>query len=118
MNKIRNETIWNKNGNEERQVTGNERTAMKMERQCRDNGGLQKLLVRLQNETHRGTVGTAEQPTHGRMGLGTACKEEISRMQKISIDGSEGEGGIFGLRKTAFTEKIPLIIPKCRYDLR
>jgi hypothetical protein len=38
-------------------------------------------------ETHRGKVGAADQSTHGRMGLGTACKEETSRMN-ISIESS------------------------------
>jgi hypothetical protein len=68
-----------------------------MDRQRHENGGLL-------NETHREKAGTAEQSTHGRMGLGTACEKEISRMKKISIDGSE-EKNVFGLRKTAFTEK-------------
>jgi hypothetical protein len=38
------------------------------------------LLDRLQNGTHRGKTGETDQSTHGRMGLRTARKEEISRM--------------------------------------
>jgi hypothetical protein len=44
-----------------------------------------KLLDRLQNGTHRG-----DQSIHGRMGLGTACKEETSRMKNVLILSSGG----------------------------
>jgi hypothetical protein len=48
-----------------------------------------ELLERLQNGTHRGKGGTADQSTYGRMGLGAACKEETSRMN-VSIESSRG----------------------------
>jgi hypothetical protein len=49
-----------------------------------------KLLDRFQNGTHRGKGGTADQSIHGRMGLGTACKEETLRMRNVSIVSSGG----------------------------
>jgi hypothetical protein len=43
------------------------------------------------------------------MGLGTACKEETSKVKNISIESSEG-GKHYGIwmRKTIYLEKIPL----------
>jgi hypothetical protein len=49
------------------------------------------LLDRLQNGTHRGKEGAADQSIHGRMGLGTACKAETSRTKNVSIDSSGGK---------------------------
>jgi hypothetical protein len=49
------------------------------------------LLDRLQNESHRGRGGTADQSIHGRTGLGTACKEETLRMKNVSIENSGRE---------------------------
>jgi hypothetical protein len=46
-----------------------------------------ELLDRFQNATHRGKGGAADQILHGRMGLGTACKEE--RLKNISIESLE-----------------------------
>jgi hypothetical protein len=49
------------------------------------------LLARLQNGTHRGKGGAADQSIHDRrMGLGTARKGETSRMKNISTEGSGG----------------------------
>jgi hypothetical protein len=59
-----------------------------------------ELLDRLQNGTHRGCVGVADQSTHGRMGLGAACKAETSRLKNISIENFAGINYIFGLTKT------------------
>jgi hypothetical protein len=50
-----------------------------------------ELLDRLQNGTHRGKAGTADQSVHGRMGLGTACKEETSRIKNVLIQSSGGK---------------------------
>jgi hypothetical protein len=55
------------------------------------NGGLAKLLNRLQNGTHRGKGGAADQLILGRMGLTTACKEETLRMKNVSIESSGGK---------------------------
>jgi hypothetical protein len=49
------------------------------------------LLDRLQNGTHRGKGGAADQSIHGRMGLGTAGKGETSRMKNVSIESSGGK---------------------------
>jgi hypothetical protein len=49
--------------------------------------------------------GAADQSIHGRMGLGTACKEETSRMKNVSIESSGGKNYAFGLRKTACRQK-------------
>jgi hypothetical protein len=43
----------------------------------------------LQNGTHRGR-GAADQSIHGRMGLGTVCKEETLRMKNFLIVSSGG----------------------------
>jgi hypothetical protein len=48
------------------------------------------LLDRLQNGTHRGKGDAADQSVHGRMGLGTACKDETLRMNNVSIVSSGG----------------------------
>jgi hypothetical protein len=48
------------------------------------------LLDRLQDGTHRGKGGAADQSIHGRMGLGTVCKEEMLRMKNVSIMRSGG----------------------------
>jgi hypothetical protein len=42
---------------------------------------------------------------HGRIGLGTACKEYTSRMKYFSIDNSGGKNYVNGLRKIAYTQK-------------
>jgi hypothetical protein len=52
-----------------------------------------------------GENGTADRSTCGRMGLGRACKEEISRMKttRISIESTEVRKNMpFGLRKTVY----------------
>jgi hypothetical protein len=48
----------------------------------------------------------ADQSAHGRMGLGTTCKEETSKIKNVSIEGSGRKKFSFGLRKTVFTEKL------------
>jgi hypothetical protein len=48
------------------------------------------LLDSLQNRTHRDKGAAADQSAHGRVGLGAARKEEISRMKNISIESSGG----------------------------
>jgi hypothetical protein len=70
MGRIRNETIRSKNGIKERHIIGNRKTATSCEWRTA------KLLDRLQNGTHRGKRGTADQSIHGRVGLGTVCKGE------------------------------------------
>jgi hypothetical protein len=42
-----------------------------------------KLLDGLQNGTHREKEGAIGQSIHGRMGVGTACKEIILRMENV-----------------------------------
>jgi hypothetical protein len=42
----------------------------------------------------------------GRMGLGTACKGETSRMKNVSIESCGGKNYVFRLRKTVLTEKL------------
>jgi hypothetical protein len=44
----------------------------------------------LQNGTHRGKEGAADQSTHGWMGLEAACKDETSLEMNVSIESSEG----------------------------
>jgi hypothetical protein len=48
------------------------------------------LLDRLQNGTHRGEGGAADQSIHGKMGLRTECKEETLRIEDVSIVSSGG----------------------------
>jgi hypothetical protein len=50
-----------------------------------------KLLDRLQNGTHKGKEGMADQSTDGRTGLGTTYKEETSRVKNVSIESSGGK---------------------------
>jgi hypothetical protein len=64
-----------------------------------------ELLDGLQNGTHKGTAGASDQSIHGRMGLGTACKEETLRMKNISIENSGWEKIVFGLRKSVYPQK-------------
>jgi hypothetical protein len=59
----------------------------------------------LQNGTHRGTGVAADSSTHGRMGLGTTCREETLRMKNISIVSSGEKKYAFGLRKTVFSQE-------------
>jgi hypothetical protein len=63
-----------------------------------------ELLHRLQKGTHRGKGGAADQSIQRRMGLGTACKEETSRMKNVSI-ALEEKMTVFQLMKTALTDK-------------
>jgi hypothetical protein len=63
------------------------------------------LPNRLQNGTHRGKGGAADQSVHGRMGLGTAFKGETPRMKNVSIESSGGKNYVFGLRKTVYPQK-------------
>jgi hypothetical protein len=51
-------------------------------------GRTAELIARLENGTHRGRSGAADRSTHGRMGLGTAYKEETSRIKNVSIESS------------------------------
>jgi hypothetical protein len=67
-----------------RHITSKIRTAIEMVWLCHANGGLQ-------NGTHRGKGGTANQSTNGRMGLGMACKEETSRIKYILIKVAGGK---------------------------
>jgi hypothetical protein len=87
-----------RNGNEESYITRNRRTAIRMVCERTTAG----LLDRLQNGTHRGKGGEADQSTHGRIGLGTACKEETSRMRNVSSERSGAKKNVFGLRKTVY----------------
>jgi hypothetical protein len=60
----------------------------------------------LQNGTHRGTGGAADQSIHGRMGLGTACKGETLRMKNVSIESSGGNKICLCVKENCvFTEK-------------
>jgi hypothetical protein len=47
-----------------------------------------ELLARLQNRAHKGKEGTVDHSALGRIGLGTACKEETSRRKNGSIKNS------------------------------
>jgi hypothetical protein len=49
-----------------------------------------KLQDWLQNGTHSGRGGSADQSIHRRMRLGTVCKEETLRMKSASIMSSGG----------------------------
>jgi hypothetical protein len=61
----------------------------------------------LHNGTCRVKGGVADQSTHRRMGFGTACKEETSRMKNVLIETSGGgeKNYVFGLRKTVYSQK-------------
>jgi hypothetical protein len=59
----------------------------------------------LQNGTHWGKRGVAEQSVRGRMGLGTVSKDEPSRMKNISIGIYGKEGTCIGLRKIENSQK-------------
>jgi L-alanine-DL-glutamate epimerase-like enolase superfamily enzyme len=90
MDRIRNQTVRTKMGMKEdilREIEEHQLRwyghVMRME-DCR-------MLDRLQNRTHRGKGGAADQSTHGRMGLRTACKEETLRVKNISIESSGGK---------------------------
>jgi hypothetical protein len=104
MDRIRNETIKTKLGNEEGHITGNRRTATSCEWRTAE------LLDSLQNGTHRGNEDAADQSTRGRIGLGTACKAETSRMKNISVEDSGGTSHVFELRKTVYSLKFLIII--------
>jgi hypothetical protein len=67
-----------------KEISQDRRTAIKMVCEWRT----ADLLDRLQNGTHRGNGGEADQSTHGRTGKGTACKQEVSRMRNILIESS------------------------------
>jgi hypothetical protein len=45
----------------------------------------------LQKGTHRGRGVAADPSTHGRMGLGTTCREETLKMKDVSIVSSGGK---------------------------
>jgi hypothetical protein len=50
--------------------------------------------------------GAADKSTHGRTGVGTACKAEASRLKNISIESSPGTNYIFRLTNNCVhTEK-------------
>jgi hypothetical protein len=73
------------------------------------------LLDRLQNGTHRRRGGAADQSIHGRMGLGTACKEETLRMKNVSIVSSEGRKLCLWVEKDCVpTEKFIYILVKMK----
>jgi hypothetical protein len=62
------------------------------------------LLDRLQNGTHRGKGGAADQSIHGRMGLGTAYKEET--LKNDSMVSSGGRKSYLRVEENCvFTEK-------------
>jgi hypothetical protein len=63
----------------------------------------------LHSGTRKGKGGAADQSIHGRMVLGTACKEETSRMKNVSIEGSGGKKLYLWVRKTIFTETFTYI---------
>jgi hypothetical protein len=64
------------------------------------------LLDRLQNGPHRGKGRAANQSTYRRIGLGTACKKETTRMKNISITRSgEKKKYVLRLRKTVYSQK-------------
>jgi hypothetical protein len=44
----------------------------------------------MENGTHRGKGGATDQSLHGRMRLGTACREETLRVKNVSIMSSRG----------------------------
>jgi hypothetical protein len=69
-----------------------------------------ELLGRFQNGTHREKGGTADQSTHGRMGLGAARKAETSRMKNVSTESSGG--------KKLCHRKIPLTITNLHMKLK
>jgi hypothetical protein len=50
-----------------------------------------ELLDGLQNGTHRGKEGAADQSLHGRLGLGTEYKDVTIRMNSVSIQSSGGK---------------------------
>jgi hypothetical protein len=52
----------------------------------------------------------ADQLTHGRMGLGTACKKENSRMMNVSIKSSEGKKLCLWVEENCIHRKIPIVI--------
>jgi hypothetical protein len=68
--------------------------------------GKTALLDRLQNRTHRERGGAADQSTHGRIGLRTACEAETSRMKNVSIEKSGRKNYFLRLKETVFTETI------------
>jgi hypothetical protein len=53
----------------------------------------------------QGKGGAAEQSIHGRMRLGTVCKEETSRMKNIPFENSEGRNYDSGFKKTVYSRK-------------
>jgi hypothetical protein len=69
-----------------------------------------ELVDRLQNGTLRGKGGPADQSIHGRMGLGTACKEEALRMKNISIESSGGKKICLWVEENCIHRKIPIYI--------
>jgi hypothetical protein len=87
---------------EERHITGSRRTAIKM---VRPRHGIAELVGRLHNGTHRGKGGAADQSVHGRIGLGTVCKAETSRMKNVLIESSGGKNYVFESRKTVYSQK-------------
>jgi hypothetical protein len=67
----------------------------------------EKLLIIFRNGTHRGKGGAADQSIYGRMGLGTACKEETSKVKNVSIESFGGKELCFGVKGNwVFTEKL------------
>jgi hypothetical protein len=60
----------------------------------------------LQNGIQREKGGAADQSACGRMELGTASKEETSRMMNVWIENSGGKNNyVFGLKKTVYSQK-------------
>jgi hypothetical protein len=62
------------------------------------------LLDRLQNGTHRGNGGAADQSIHGRMGFRTACKGKPQGWRLFRSRALEEENYVFGLRKIAYPQ--------------
>jgi hypothetical protein len=70
-----------------------------------------KLLDRLQNGTHRGKGGGADQSIHGRMGLWTACREETLMIKNVLIESSGGRKLCLWIEENCVpTKKIPIYI--------
>jgi hypothetical protein len=91
-------TNGTKLGNEERRITGKRGTAIKLARSRRAHGGLQHCWT-----GYRGEGGATHQAARGRMGFGTVCKAETSRVKNISIESSEGKKiYVFGFSKTVY----------------
>jgi hypothetical protein len=64
-----------------------------------------RIARQVAERTPQGKGGAAEQPTHGRMGLGTASKAETSRLKNISIKISGGNELYLWVEENCFHRK-------------